>query len=495
MICKTEMKSRESRWIVILCFIAFVVWQIALIVHYEGWYAFDELYHISSSNFAFDAVSQYQRAPQINGCVKVLTILLGKSYYTFKLIPLFLSSLTMIIVLYLTCKLTSRWYLPIVATAIMSFQRLLVCYHIMVRFYVWDEAMVAILALLLFWLSGKGKWWKKLFLHACYFFVMSFTYFIHPSEESYLAILLTGAAAWITNLAAPNILQWLRGRRWIKWMVVFLIIALFTIESIMVAMKMGMIETPRAFGRFTNLGVKAPSFFYIPGYFATQGLLLTVALLCYGAIVLKEKLQNGIIGIYTLAILPFLAYNIFFSDMYLIRGIVPYIPMMILVVVLWLDRWKNTRWINMLVPLITIIGIWLSYSDMGVLEFYQGPDIPGEYNLDNYEGLVSKACEEIKNGRKCIAVWENDHQEACFDIDTTYSFTINDSINSPHDITEEEILDLFVFLMNTDEQYLVLVGPHTGFRIDKFVPGFMYGLKAKYPYDEFTHYEYLFYIN
>ena len=181
--------------------------------------------------------------------------------------------------------------------------------------------------------------------------------------------------------------------------------------------------------------------------------------------------------------------------MYLIRGIVPYIPMMILVVVLWLDRWKNTRWINMLVPLITIIGIWLSYSDMGVLEFYQGPDIPGEYNLDNYEGLVSKACEEIKNGRKCIAVWENDHQEACFDIDTTYSFTINDSINSPHDITEEEILDLFVFLMNTDEQYLVLVGPHTGFRIDKFVPGFMYGLKAKYPYDEFTHYEYLFYIN
>ena len=76
------MKSRESKWIVILCFIAFVVWQITLIVHYEGWYAFDELYHISSSNFVFDAVSRYNRAPQINWCVKVLTTLLGKSYYT-----------------------------------------------------------------------------------------------------------------------------------------------------------------------------------------------------------------------------------------------------------------------------------------------------------------------------------------------------------------------------------------------------------------------------
>ena len=206
-------------------------------------------------------------------------------------------------------------------------------------------------------------------------------------------------------------------------------------------------------------------------------------------------MEKNVLGLYIMAVLPFLAYNIFFSDLYILRGVVSYIPMMILVTALWLDKWNLGRLYNFVVIGITIVAVWLSYPELNVIHFYREPDIPGEFNINDYGSLVSKAKEEIANGRKCIAIWANDHQEACFELDTSYSLTIDDSVNEPHEISEEEILELFVFLRSTDEKYVLLVGPHTDFRIDEIVPGFMYGMKAKFPYDQFQYYEYLIYIN
>lgn len=484
----------KGKTIILFFWSIFILWQILLDIKYEGWYSFDELYHISSSNLAFDAVSEYNRAPQINFAIKILTTLLGKSYYVFKLLPLFLSCIAVFIILYLTWKMTENKFLIVVAAALMGLNRLLVCYHMMIRFYVWNEVMVALLALLLYEVSVARKTWTKYLLHICYFFVMSITYFIHKNEESYLSILMVGAMAWGANCIVPYFLKYIRRKEAVGKFVILFLTTIGAMECCVLAMKVGILDIPSKLERFM-LGVKAPDLFYIPHYFTKQGLIFTIALLVYGKTVLKEEIKREIIGIYILAFVPFLAYNIFFSDKYIIRGMGFYFPMMILVVVLWFNTWERTKGRFILMIGMVAIGIWLSYSDIGVQAFYDCPDIPGEYNIDNYEGLISKAQKEIANGRKCIAVWENDHQQACFDLNTEYSFTINDSINNPHNISEDEVIDLYVFLMETDEPYMLLVGPHTDFRIDKIMPGFMHGMKAKYPYDEFTHYEFLIYIN
>lgn len=57
---------KNSTILSLLFWIFFCAWQIALIMHYEGWYHFDELYHIAGANAAFEAVSKYHRAPQLN---------------------------------------------------------------------------------------------------------------------------------------------------------------------------------------------------------------------------------------------------------------------------------------------------------------------------------------------------------------------------------------------------------------------------------------------
>lgn len=487
---------KNSTILSLLFWIFFCAWQIALIMHYEGWYHFDELYHIAGANAAFEAVSKYHRAPQLNWLIKIFTGIFGNSYYVYKLVPLLLSTFTMGIILFLTGKLTKNRLMLFVVTLLMSFQSLMLCYHIYIRFYLWNEAVVALLALLLYLRPKLSKTFIRIFIDGVYFFVAAFTYFLHSSEESYLAVLMTGVGAWIVNLIGPYLFPWLQKKRLLRRMVaVGICLLLLFVELYIMAIRNGKIEAPGIWGRFGSLGLIAPTYFYIPLYFLKEGLLFTIALFAFGFIIVREKVDNGVIGIYMLALLPLLAYCILFSNLHILRGLVPFIPMMVLVLAFWLDRWVKTPLQVVITLSATILTIWVSYPQLNVIQFFKEPDILMEFNMHDYGSLVAKAQEEICNGRKCIAVWANESQEACFDIDAEYSFAINDSVNNRRDITEEDIIGLYVYLMNTKEKYILLVGPHTDFRIDEIMPGFMYGMKANFPYDEYKHYEFIIYIN
>lgn len=475
--------------------LSFIVWQIILIVHYEGWYHFDELYHIASSNPAFEAVSKYHRAPPLNWMIKNLSDVLGNNYYVYKLVPLLLSSVVMGVVLFLTNKLTCHKITLFVVTLIMSFQSLMLCYHFYIRFYLWNEMIVAILALLLYLRARASKIYVRILLDLIYFFCARFTYSLHPAEESYLAVYVAGIVAWGVNLISPYLFPWLRRRRLERWLILATGLVILFLEIYIMALKNGKVDAPVIWERFAGLGNIAPTYFYMPSYFLKEGLLFSIALAFFGAIVMRGELDNGMTGIYMLALLPLLAYCVFFSDFYMLRGMVPFIPMMILVVAFWFDRWPGTKFSTGIMILATFLTIWISYPNLDVIGFFKEPDIQMEFNMHDYGSLVRNAQEEIQNGRKCIAVWANESQEACFDIDAEYSFAINDSINNPRDITKEDMAKLYEFLMSTDEPYILLVGPHTDFRIDEILPGFMYGMKANFPYNEYKHYEFIIYIN
>ncbi|MEY8326743.1 hypothetical protein AALB47_22980 [Lachnospiraceae bacterium 54-11] len=450
---------------------------------------------MASSNPAFDAVSKYRRAPQINWLIRNLTYIFGNNYYVYKLVPLCLSSFSMGMMLFLTNKLTSHKFMLFIVTLLMSFQSLLVCYHINIRFYLWNEAVILVLAFLLYLREKTTKIAVRFLIDITYFLCARFTYSLHPSEESYLAVFVVGIAAWGINLAGRYLFPWLCQRRLERWLILAVCLIVLFLEFYIMGVKNGKVEAPRIWERFAGVGTIASTYFYIPLYFLKEGLLFTIALFSFGFIVVEGKTDYGITGIYMLGLLPLLAYCVFFSDMYILRGIVSYIPMMILVVAFWFDRWPYTWVWRGLMLLITIIAVWVSYPRLNVIQFFKEPDILMEFNMHDYGSLVAKAQEEICNGRKCIAVWANESQEACFDIDAEYSFAINDSVNNRRDITEEDIIGLYVYLMNTKEKYILLVGPHTDFRIDEIMPGFMYGMKANFPYDEYKHYEFIIYIN
>ena len=209
------------------------------------------------------------------------------------------------------------------------------------------------------------------------------------------------------------------------------------------------------------------------------------------------------IGIYSLALLPFLAYNMLYFDRAYFRSYVAYLPILIFIAVLWLDSFKDTaryRCISAIAVLITVL-----FSNTGLLQnpvrtmavFYQHPYIYNETYFTDYEGLIIQARQDIADGRKCISIWPNMHQQAAFELDDEYSIALEDSRNVSLGYTEADIQSILTYLSETDDQYILLIGTHADGRLNAMNLEIMESLRETYPYTTYgdTRKGYLFYVN
>ena len=492
-------------------FIFFLFWRVYLIMRFKGLYAFDEMYHISSSDAYFHSISEYDRAPYLNWTVRFLSSILGRHYYTYKLIPFVLCLISIGSLLYLSSKLFQHQYNIILFTLLCSGHCLLIFNHLYVRMYVWDEAVISLLAVILYKLSQTTSLHKRIGLHILYFAVSAFLFVIQPGESSSIAVLGFGVVSWCLNYTGLHLIPFLEGKKLLTPAICLLEILVVAVEFYVFPLRLDtsiplfpdklvhLIRPVIGYNHITS--VETPIFSL---YFVLHNVLLPIGLLGFGYLLLKNRYKNNnLIGIYSLALLPFLAYNMLYFDRTLFRGYAAYLPVLIFIAVLWLDSFQDTvqyRCISTIVVLITIL-----LSNTGLLQnpiksmtaFYQYPYIYNETSFNDYGGMIMQARQDIADGRKCISIWPNMHQQAAFELDDEYSVALENSLNVSFGYTAEDIEPLRTYLSETNEPYILLLGPHTTSRLNRMDPDIMLFLYETYPYKRYGNDRegLLFYIN
>lgn len=490
---KTNIKK-----ISLVSFIIFLLWMAYLFIRFYGEYAYDEMYHISSSDQYFHTISEYHRAPYLNWAIYFLTILFGRNYYTYKLIPFILSLISIGILLYLLSKLARHSYSIILFLLLVSTHCLLVFNHLYIRMYICDEAVISILALLLYKLALADSVRKRILLNILYIMVASFLFLFHPSEQSSISVLAVGIAAWIASYIGPFLLSLLQKKGKLLFSFLLSSFLLIGLEIIIVLIRTGEVVIPGGLRRITLLPTSPPGTPVFTLYFLTQNILLTLGLIGLGYFIVKNIKINRetIIGIYALGFVPFLAYNMLFFDCGPFRSFNSYLPILIFISILWIDSLPQSILYRSFATVAVIATVIFSSPDRKFISFYESPYIFQETYFNNYGGLIDQAKQEINNGRKCISIWANEHQQAAFELNCEYSIAIENSANCSNGYSADDLQNLLTYIAETDQQYALIIGIHTNWRLDTICPGFMEYLYQRYPYIKYGQEDaFIFYIN
>lgn len=350
--------------------------------------------------------------------------------------------------------------------------------------YIWDEAIIALLAVVLYHISHTKLFYKHLLLIVFYIFLCFFLYAFHPTEESSLAILATGLAALLLNYILKYFLPFLKENHLLFFSILLFLFILILIELLIIALRKELIPIPTFLSSFLKDNIiyvgnlDSPDFTL---YYLKQGILFPIALIAYGYIILNSNYENNIIGIYLLGFIPFLFFNMLFFDEKFSRVFASYLPILVLIICLWFDHFPEKPLFQILMGFAVIITALASYRN-GIAEFYNVPYIQAETELNDYGSMVSLAKKEIKNGRKCICIWANTHNEASFNLATELSIPLQDSRNHPYNYSKEYFSDILDFLETTNEPYILITATHTDWKIDAINPDFLPTLFEKYPY-------------
>lgn len=479
--------------------IFFVVWRAFLIVHYEGWYAFDEMYHISSSNEEFFYLSQYTRAPYINNMIRLLSEVFGKSYYVYKLIPFLLSIVSVGVLLCVLYHLTTHTYSIIVFIFIICFHSVIIFNHLYIREYIWDEAVLSTLVLLLYLLSRAEALSGRIVLYILYICLsMSLMVMQQSSHWISLAVAVFGICAIVINGVLSKILPGLKKQQYKMIIFISIIIIFLVSEVLLIALRSGVIELP-----FSSNVINMIKKYEYQGYpyftrnFYRGGIGLLIGVMAYGYYLVRyvDDYSNNIIGIYCLGVSPFIIYNMIWFDCFPMRIYASYLPVLVLVAVLGFDLFPNRIIYKCLIAGFCMLMIIKPQSGMHLKEYIRVPYIYNETNFNNYGGLVEETQNAIEDGRRCICIWSNEHQEAAFEIDAEYTIALENSINVANGYTRQDMDNLLRYLKNKNESYVLMIGPHCDWKIGVLREGFLEELITLYPYNKYDKNAYIFYIN
>lgn len=492
--------DHKRRKTTLVLFAGYALFSLFFLIRFVGYYAFDEMYHVSAADADFFAVSNYKRAPYLNLLIRGLTAVFGRNHYIYKAIPFVLGLISFSCFIYLLYHLAEHTYSLVCFALIMGMHSLLILNHMYIRMYVFDEAVIAVLALILYKLARVSARGMRIILCFLYFAVASGLWLFQPAEHSSIAVLATGIAALVLNYAGSRAIPYLRERKRLIPALIVCGIALVVVMAGIVAIRSGMMPCPGflskiVFNRHAP-GIGQPVFI---GYFLTKGIFLTIGMIGFGAMLLTRELKDNLLGIYLLGLVPFITYTVIYFDQRIFRTFAAFMPVLIFVTVLWLDHFAvSKRAIGRAIG-VTVLTVLFSYPriTMHIKEFYTLPYSVGEISFDDYGGLIAQASEEIRNGKKCFCIWANRHVEAAFaDLEWEADICIDDDVNNRYEYTEKDFDELLDYFRTVQEPYILVLGANSARKIDAWItPEFMDTLRAEYPYKEYMQDAYIFYIN
>ncbi|MBD5505026.1 MAG: hypothetical protein HDR09_15175 [Lachnospiraceae bacterium] len=493
----TENNRRKTSFVL---FVGYALFSLTFLIRFAGYYAHDEIYHISAADADFFGVTNYRRAPYLNLMIRGLTSVFGRNPYVYKLVPYVLGLISFSVFLYMIYHLAKHTYSIVCFALLMCTHSLLIINHMYIRMYVCDEAVIAVLALILYRLAHVSSRGLRIVLYLLYFAVASVLWFFQPTEKSSLAVLATGIAALVLNCAGSRIIPYLRERKRLMPALIVCGITLIAVMAGVVGIRLDMIPCPGFLSKIVvnrhGSGISQPVFI---GYFLTKGIFLTIGLIGFGHLLLTKELRDNLLGIYLLGLIPFLAYTVIYFDQRLFRAFAAFLPVLIFVTVLWLDHFSVSRRSVGGIIGVTVLTALFSYPriTMHIKEFYTLPYSVGEVFFDDYGGLLAQASKEISNGRKCFCIWVNEHAEAAFrDLKWDEDICLEDDVNNRYEYTEQDFQELLDYFETVQEPYVLVVGADSARKIDAWITTeFMNTLRAEYSYVEYPQDAYLFYIN
>lgn len=481
------------------CYFFFVIWRIILIVHYEGWYAFDETYHISSSNAEFYKISLYDRATYINDIIRWLSEYIGKSYYVYKLIPFILSAISFGALVYVLYHVVTHTYSMVIFTFIVSFHGVIIYNHLYIREYIWDEAVWSILVFLLYKMQQQGKLVKRIGFGILY---ILFAFSLTIMQSGYLiavGLTLFALLAFVLNAILKKYAVQLKTVKHIRMVIWTGLSLLVLLEAILIVNRMGILSTPlpKFVDRMLNIYGPYWGHAYFTRNFYYGGIGLVAGVIVYGYYMVKRRndYADNVIGIYCLGIIPFLAFNALYFDCFPMRVYAPYLPVFVFVAVLGFDLFATRTLYKCIILLLSLFAVLKPEAEINIKEYVRAPYLWNETNLNNYGGLVEETQSAIDNGRKCICIWSDEHEAAAFPLDAEYMIALSNSINISNGYTEEDLTALMRYLESTEEPYSLMIGTHSDFQLNEIDEDFLMTLLETYSYSEYERRAYLFYIN
>lgn len=493
----TENNQKKTAFVLLA---VYAIFSLFFLIRYGERFGHDEVYHISACDENFFAVSRYNRAPYLNVLIRFLTSVFGRNYYIYKLIPYVLGLISVAAFLYLIYHLTEHAYSMVCFIFLMCTHSLLIVNHMYIRMYVWDEAVIAVLALLLYKLANVSSVRVRLLLHFLYFMASFALWLFQPAEQSSLAVLGTGILAWALNYIGIRIIPWLKKKSYMIPCLIACGIAMLAVMACVVAIRSGRIPCPHFLSKIIinqhAEGISQPVFI---GYFLTKGIFLTIGMIGFGHMLITKELKNNLLGIWLLGLIPFLAYTIIYFDQRLFHSFTSFLPVIILMTLLWLDHFNVSKKSVGGMVAITVLTALFSYprATMHIKEFYTTPYVVGEVFFDDYGSLITQALQETRNGRKCFCIWVNEHAKAAFfEPEWEEVICLEDDMNNRYEYTEQEFLQLLEYFKGVDEPYILIIGADCARKIDYWITTeFMDTLRDEYPYTEYPQDAYLFYIN
>lgn len=487
----------NKKLITYICFAFFVMWRIILIVQYEGWYAYDEIYHISSSNQQFYFSSEYFYAPYINMTIHFLSRVLGKAYYVYKLIPFCLSLVSIGLLLYVLYHLSEHIYSIIFFTFTICFHSIIIYNHLYIRTYVVDEAVLSLFVFLFYIISKEKVKWKKIILYIIYISTALGLTLMEVADWSSCAVTFFGLLALLLNAIFKKILPGLKKKKYFKYLILGSGIFLVLVECILIMFKSGVLESSLVTAVTSGIGYAYRGYPYFTRHFYIGGIGLLISVIALGYYIIKfvSDYSDNIIGIYCLGVIPFLCFNMVYYDCFPMRVYASYFPVFILLAFLFIDKLPVKFYSYLFAVTTAFLAVYESQPDMDWKVFLRAPYIVNETYFNDYGSLVEEANAEIQNGRHCICIWANEHHKAAFDVDAEEVIAFENSINQSNGYTEADLTEILQRLQSKEESYVVLVGPHCDYRSYLVMPEFMNTLFENYPYQKYEKDAYLFYIN
>lgn len=499
-----ESKQIEKRTVIIM-YVVYVLWTLAIAWHFSGQYAIDEFFHLSATDKTFFETTVYNRAPYLNGIIRFFASVFGRGLVGHKLISCILGIVSTSVYFFLFYKSAKHVYSLCCFMFVMSTHSLLIANHSYIRMYVFDECVIALLCLILYIYARTNKLWKKILLNALYFACSIILYLFQKTEQSSMAVALVGIAAWIIFMIGPWIIEKLKERRIIIPAVAMILIMIIGIIIYMGLIRRGIIPHPSFLGPFFMEHVKEPQFPIFRDYFMTRGAFLSLGLVGFGYYLIKRP-KNYLLSIYACAVLPFIAYQAIYFDQLMFRTFAPYIPAMIFGLLLWIDSFVNKKVFYTCITGISVITVLFSYPgtysyrgfDINVREFYERL-YTDDLEFADYGLLLEEINEELSDGSRCMALWSNSHVNAALNyLPWDRTMYLQGDLSEYLEYTDKDFEDVLIFLEEQKEPYIFVIGPRCEHKINKWYnTTFMEVLKKEYEYKFYPEAmdAYIFYIN
>lgn len=408
-----ELPSISSKTAIFMSAVIFLVYRIVFLVKHKGFFSFDEFYHISTLNP--DYVTNYDRAPYINGMVKILCNILGQSDLIVKLVPFILGSISFGCALYLLYNIYDNSYWMIIVSLILIFMPYIANNHFYIRMYVFLEAVFMIDCVLFYKAVKKGEHGGK--VNIALAIILTALYALNTNDSSSKVLLVVMITAGSYYFLEKDMVSLFNKYTVIKVGAIAVFISCLIVIIYLIAVKQHWIESSLLESEMvikvlgTNLEIfyhaNSPvflEFIFIRNFYISIPLLLS--LFC----TFRDN-NDGNKILFIISGLPLLGYMILLYNSYLLRTYMAFFSVLCILAYVVFNklRLSNLQYWAVLVGVLVL-------SLSGTKEFWKTPGINHETAACNLGEAMETARNLEEQGYEIISLMSYKTQSAYFDL-------------------------------------------------------------------------------